>query len=298
MICGDHNGVGISGIAPDVEVVPLKCFSSSGGGTVKILAPAIQAAVETYQCDIINMSWGLSSNSQTLYSALRSAYDAGVILVAAAGNVNNTYPQGTKIYPAAYNEVISVTAVNASLQILSSSQRNDQVSFCAPGGNVPFVDQSGNISSDSGISFAAPCVTAEIAILRQLAPNLDRDVMMELMEDRAMDLGDSGYDTAYGYGLLPLDNLIGQHWVRFDTTESDGGIYWSVFGWTLHHGGSRALLTALSDTGQMLGVRILATERDRGLLDHVFTEENATTYLIAFTDTAFIPLSPCERFSP
>ena len=299
-ICGDHNGLGIGGIAPNAEIVPLKCFSTTGGGTVRILLKAIEDAVDIHQCDIINMSWGLSTNSELLHNQIEAAYDAGVILVAAAGNVTSSYPQGTMIYPAGYDEVISVSAINSSLQVLSSSQRNDRVFVCAPGGGIPFVGQSGNVVSDSGTSYATPCVAAEIALLRELDPNLDRDVMKELMKQRAVDVGDSGYDTASGYGLLQLDKLIGQHLSRFVLSEDSGQgtRSVSVSGWTLNHGGSRVLLTAYDGSGQMVGIRILATELDRGLFDHTFTEENAVSYMIAFSDSAFVPLDACDRFSP
>lgn len=298
VICGDHNGLGPGGVAAGAEIVPLKCFSSSTGGTVKNIAKAIEDAVDLYQCDIINMSWGLSSNVETLYSSLCYAYGKGVILVAAAGNVTSSYPQGTKIYPAAYQEVISVSAVNSSLQVLSSSQRNDQVFVCAPGGAVPFVDGNGSVVYDSGTSFATPFIAAEIALLRELAPNLDRDTLMELMVERAVDLGDSGYDTAYGYGLLPLDVLLGQHWSRFYFSGDDSESMYSVSGWTLNHGGSRALLTSFDDNGRMIEIQILATEQDRGLFDYSFKEGNATDYILSFTDPAFIPLAPCDHFSP
>ena len=298
VICGDHNGLGLGGIAADSEIVPLKCFSALGEGTVKILAEAIAAAANDYQCDIINMSWGLGNNSKTLYDALQKAYEAGVTLVAAAGNVTSSYPQGSKIYPAAYPEVISVSAVNSSLEVLSSSQRNDQVFVCAPGGGVPFVDEGGNITYDSGTSFACPFVTAEIAVLQELDPALDRETIRNLMVERAVDLGDSGYDTAYGHGLLPLDKLIGQHWSRFYTVESDGQSKCGVSGWTLNHGGSRALFAAYDGSGKMMEFHILATELDIGFYDYVFTEKKVGKYMVAYTDKSYIPLSFCEIYSP
>lgn len=300
VICADHNGLGTGGIAPDAEIVPLKCFSSTGGGTVRVLLKAIEDAVYSYGCDIINMSWGLSTNSELLHNQIQDAYEAGVILVAAAGNVTSKYPQGTIIYPAAYDEVISVSAINSSLQVLSSSQQNDRVFVCAPGGGIPFVREDGSVAGDSGTSFAAPCVTAEIALLRELDGNLDRDVMRELMMERAVDLADAGYDTASGYGLLPLDRLIGQHWSRFSVTgdAGQGTRSVSVSGWTLNHGGSRGVLTAYDANGQMIGIRILATDLDRGLFDHTFTEENAASYMIAYLNTAFVPLDSCDRCSP
>lgn len=298
VICGDHNGLGISGISPNAEIVPLKCFSAEGGGTVKIIIEAIRDAVSLYQCDIINMSWGLKNDSQLLHSELRSAYDAGVLLVAAAGNVTTNYPQGTKIYPAAYQEVISVSAIDSSLRVLSSSQKNDQVFVCAPGGNIPFIDASGNVTGESGTSYASPCVTAELAILMQLAPNLERDALMDAIIERTVDLGESGYDIAYGYGLLRLDKLIGQHWSRFDAMDYDGRTCWSVSGWTVNKGGSRALLSAFDSSGKMIGVRILTTEQNTGYFDHIFIEEDAASYLIAYTDTGFIPISPCDWYIP
>lgn len=298
VICGDHNGLGIGGIAPNTEIIPLKCFSSSGGGTIRIIIQAIQDAVDRYQCDIINMSWGLNSNSQALYSMLRYAYDAGSILVAAAGNVSSSYPQGTMIYPAAYNEVFSVSAIDSSLHVLSSSQKNDQVYLCAPGGSIPFVDENGNVTYDSGTSFAAPFITATIAVLMELDADLDQKTIQQIMEARAVDLGEPGYDTAYGYGMLPMHKLLGQHWSRFYTTEQEGHTSKSVSGWTLNHGGSKVIMAAFDKTGQMKGAQILSVDGDRGLFHHVFPDETASWYQVVYTDTDFIPLTECDLFYP
>ncbi|MCF0123467.1 MAG: S8 family serine peptidase, partial [Ruminiclostridium sp.] len=219
-IAGDSNGLACTGVACKAELVPLRCFSASGGGTIGVLCRAIYDAVDVYHCQIINMSWALKSDSDKLREAIQYAADKGVILVAASGNATSPSDLQTKFYPAAYDKVISVGSIDANRVISPSSVRNNKVTLCAPGVSLPFVNAAGKETTASGTSFSAPLVAAEIALLLQLAPQLDLDALLSLFQERAMDLGSQGYDNTYGYGFLPLDAALGTGWTHFSSTEA------------------------------------------------------------------------------
>ena len=258
MIAGDDDGRGVTGIAPRVGIVPLRCFSTSHNGTVLTLSQAIREAVDRFDCDVINMSWGVDKESEVLHRAIRHAYDAGALLIAAAGNVTASYRPGTVLYPAAFDETIGVGAVGEDLQVLSTSQKGVGVQVCAPGGGLRLIGPGGVESVESGTSFAAPCVTASAALLRQLAPFLDQSDLLSILRERAEDLGDEGPDPAYGYGFPRLDALLGTSWARIRTI--DGGK--TISGWHLSRRGGAVIAASYGATGRMATVASLLPEGD------------------------------------
>ena len=207
------NGLGISGIAPEVELVPLKCYNSSGGN-VASLAGAIYAGVDTYQCQVLNMSLGVKSDSlETLKGAVEYAAEQGVILIAAVGNTrggNSSTGDDPLMYPAAYDMVIGVGAVDSSKEIAYFSYQNESVFVTAPGVSVYGLDieKTDDYRTDSGTSFAAPAVTAAAALMLSADPELTPQAFKDLLQSTAEDLGADGYDTVYGHGLVSIKRLL------------------------------------------------------------------------------------------
>ncbi len=253
LIAGDDNGLGVTGIAPRCDLVPLRCFSSSSGGDVKTLSRAIVDAATVYQCDVINMSWGIAGQSSVLHQAIQEAYAAGAVLVAASGNVSSSYPQGTLIYPAAYDEVISVGSVDAQGNVASDSIQNGCVTVCAPGKGVGLIPAGGGTESSSGTSFAAPCVSAALALVKQYAPALRGRDCVELLRERAFDIGETGRDAAYGYGLARLDRLFEARWAYL-SESAEGAARFSAS--LLRAGEGYLMLACYNARGQMCGVRV------------------------------------------
>jgi|GEM_PF-3684240 len=128
-----NNSVGISGIAWDVEIIPLKIFGSKTG-TAWAAANAIKYAIDQ-DVHITNNSWITSGFSQTLYDAVEEAASAGQLLIAGAGNYgenSDLKPQ----YPASFDldNVISVAASDKSDALLSGSNYGPtSVDLAAPG---------------------------------------------------------------------------------------------------------------------------------------------------------------------
>ena len=199
------------GLAPKATVVPLKCFDAEKS-SVSYVVSAIYTAVDDYQCDIINLSLGTKADNPFLRAAVSYACKHGVIVVAASGNLGNeqtSVGNDALYYPAAYDEVISVGAVDASGRVASFSVQNASVLITAPGDGVRGLSRTGTrYKNGSGTSYASPYVTAAAALAKNADPTLEPQRFMELLRITAEDAGDDGYDDAYGYGILNIGLLL------------------------------------------------------------------------------------------
>lgn len=205
IIASCMNDEGIIGIANKAKIIPLKCFDAGKTSKVSVISAAILAAVDTYNCDVINMSWGIASDSETLRNAINYANEKGVLMVAAVGNKGTD----TLYYPAAYDCVIGVGAVDSKLTMCDFSQHNKSVFVVAPGNNILSLGTSNNnYLTMNGTSQAAPMVTALISIMLNVDPNLTIDSVKECLKNSADDLGVVGYDTSYGYGLINIEKIM------------------------------------------------------------------------------------------
>ncbi len=218
MIAANENQMGVVGVTDEINIIPLKCFDSDKKTTVSIIYSAIKDAVDVYDCDIINMSLGLTSYSQKFEEAIKYATDNGVIVVAAVGN------KGTDVlyYPAAFDKVIGVGSVNSNCEKSNFSQYNSSVDFIAPGENVWSTDNSGSYSTKSGTSFSTPLVTGLIASMMNIDTTLTHDEIVSYISQSATvqsdwldDNGSYERNDNYGYGLINvtecLNLMLSQH---------------------------------------------------------------------------------------
>lgn len=202
------NGIGTDGMVPNVTILPI-CVTSDGNSYTSRLVEALDYAVEQ-EVDVINLSIGGTSYTQSLEDACRKALDAGIILVAAAGNYRSGQAKSssTYMYPASLDGVISVSACKQSgtdvLFDSSYSFFNDRITVAAPGTSVLSLDDEGGSTTNSGTSFAAPVVTAMAAMAKQRCPDLTPETFTELLCASAVDLGEPGYDIYYGHGLADV----------------------------------------------------------------------------------------------
>lgn len=194
---------GAIGVASKAQLVPLKV---TDGKTVKVstVCEAMYGAIDDYDCDILNLSLGITSEFQTLKEAVEYADKKGVLIISAVGNA------GTSgiIYPAIYDTVIGVGSVDMSGSIYYRSNHNKSVFLTAPGVNVKTTGNTGGYTTATGTSFATPHVTAAAAVLLGIDNTLTSADIMKLLSDTAMDRGDKGYDEYYGYGILNLSKAV------------------------------------------------------------------------------------------
>ncbi|MBQ9429465.1 MAG: S8 family serine peptidase [Clostridia bacterium] len=204
MIAAGADGAGIVGMAPQAELVSLKCFTQDHTTVVSEIVGAIYDAVDFYHCKILNMSFGVPKNTLTLQNAIDHAVESGCIVVAAVGNYGTT----AYYYPAACAGVIGVGAVNADRAQSSFSQRNDSVWITAPGESVIGLYLDSGYAQASGTSFSAPLVSGAIALLLPFAPDADAAFFLDLFSRCSDDLGEAGYNPLYGYGLLNVERCL------------------------------------------------------------------------------------------
>ncbi|WP_262696191.1 S8 family serine peptidase [Kordiimonas aquimaris] len=156
------------------------------------------------------VDWLLSSNVMLVNISLAGPYNAaldrvvkgaaaqGMIIVAAVGNDG---PNALPRYPAAFEDVIAVTAIDSAHAVFAAAGRGHHVDFSAPGVDV-FVDDGQSPRYLSGTSVSAPFVTALIASDSKLATLDAVDSVRSRMASRATDLGASGRDPVFGAGLV------------------------------------------------------------------------------------------------
>ncbi len=212
-------GGGGFGIATGAEIVPLKCFDTKTG-QIDDIANAIYAGVDVYNCDILNMSFGVVRNFKTLSSAVEYANEKGVVMTAAVGNYSSTM----LCYPAAYDCVIGVGNIDKDKVVSQSSQRNNSVFLSAPGCDIYGLgtDAADAYDTKSGTSFSCPHITAAAALIMQAVPDITADQLKEMLSETADDLGDEGYDTTYGFGLVSLTGILQSMPTEF---SKDGSIF-------------------------------------------------------------------------
>jgi subtilisin family serine protease len=193
---------GSEGIAPAAELLVVRVLDDEGMGNSYDVAQGIVQAVDL-GVQIINMSLGVYQDSPLLRQAVKYADDRGVIMVAAAGNDGyNHIP-----YPAAYSQVLAVTAVDANGQHAFFPNQSEEIDFAAPGVGVITAKEDKGTTLFSGTSAAAPFVSGTLASLMSGAGALPPKQAVEILKRYLNDQGAPSADPIYGAGLVDWDRL-------------------------------------------------------------------------------------------
>jgi thermitase len=210
-----NNGIGIAGLA-QVRIMAEKVLDYSGWGYDDWVANGIIHAVDQ-GARIISMSLGGSGDSQLIHDAVKYAYSAGVLVIAAAGNDNTNM----KSYPAAYDEVVAVAATDQNDFKAGFSNWGDWIELAAPGVNIystlptyqVYLNNLGySMYYDylSGTSMACPHVAGVAALVWSHHPAKSSVWIRQWLHYTADDLGDPGFDQYYGYGRIDARNAVEQ----------------------------------------------------------------------------------------
>lgn len=248
-----NNGIGVTGVARNVKIMPLKVLSGSGSGSVAGIADAIRYAADN-GAKVINMSLGGAFPSRVLKKAVEYAHAKGVTVVCAAGNES----RGKVGYPAAYPGAVAVAATQYDEATTFYSNYGKDIDVAAPGGNTR-VDQNGDGMPDGvlqntivigdptkddyfgymGTSMASPHV-AGVAALIVGEGVTDPDMVETILKETARK-PKSGHYTSdkYGAGIIDAPAAVLK-------ARAEGG------GWQLA-------------TGLLLAGAVAASARRRGL---------------------------------
>jgi hypothetical protein len=195
ILIGDAAGR-VPGLIPDARLIAVDVFHRTGGDE-RADAFAIIRALDMLAgmgARIINLS--LAGPDNALMQRVVGAVAArGIRIVAAAGNNG---PSAKPAYPAAYREVIAVTAVDTAGAVYRRANQGPHIDIAAPGVDVWTAASVRGIRQRTGTSFAAPFVTAALAVGPDAAGPASADTLLA----RARDLGDPGTDPVFGVGLL------------------------------------------------------------------------------------------------
>ena len=235
IIAAEENGIGSIGVAPEAQIYAVKVLDQAGNGTLESVLAGVQWAANNGM-DIANLSLE-GPNVQPLQDACNAAYNAGLLLVAAGGNTSG----GAVRYPGGYSSVIAVTATNSLDQRASFSPIGSALELSAPGLSIFSTIAGGGYGFISGTSQASPHVAGTAALYFLTNPadansnGMIHDDVRELMQVTAIDLGDPGRDSTYGFGLVNAGSFYacdceGNFDSDSDVDGSDGLVFKMDFG--------------------------------------------------------------------
>ncbi len=188
------------GLLPAARVVAVDAFHSEGKDE-RADAFTLVAAMDLLAAKgirVVNMSLAGPPNT-ALERAVAKLAERQIMMVSATGNVG---PNAEPAYPAAYPDVVAVTAVDRSGRVYRRAGRGEHVDLAAPGVDIWTAAARQGARPRTGTSFAAPFVTAVAAITLAADPELSAKALKERLIASSRDLGAEGHDVVYGYGLV------------------------------------------------------------------------------------------------
>ena len=229
IIAAEDNTIGIKGVASGVKLLPVNIVPNSGyydylgrlhQGFASDTEIAKAIVWASSRADILSCSWGGGAYSQDIVNAIDTARifgrnGKGCVVVFTSGNNGQNYVN----FPACTNGVVAVGAIDNTGSIWYYSQRGPELGLVAPSGDgnstsdIVTTDRMGNLgyqtSGDwnyydhfSGTSAACPQVAGVAALILSMRPDLTESVVRNILYSTARDLGVTGRDDTYGYGLV------------------------------------------------------------------------------------------------
>lgn len=206
-----NNGRGVAGVAGHAKLLAVKVMDKDGKGTTDIIAKGVRWAAD-HGANIINLSFGGYDYDELFQQAVNYAYNKGCVVVAAAGNdgVNKIS------YPAAFDNVLAVGAVNASDELASFSNVGPKVEVYAPGVNIAStlpnhlkVNGAGDYGLGSGTSMAAPFVSGVAALIKSKCPSYGPHQIMYSIVSTAWNGVNPGPDGIDISGIVNANKALG-----------------------------------------------------------------------------------------
>lgn len=208
----DYNGHGthVSGTIVDctpglkVKIMPVRVLDANGEGYHSDVANGIRYAVN-HGAKVINLSLG-GGHSSYKDSAVNYAISKGVTVVVASGNENKNTSTSC---PAHVTKAICVGAVDSSSKRAYFSNYGNALDVVAPGVGITSCVPGGYYQSMDGTSMATPHISALAAMVKLANPSYSPAKIDSTIKNHCKDLGSSGWDRYYGYGLPNFTNVGG-----------------------------------------------------------------------------------------
>ncbi len=187
-----NNGIGGSGLAPGVRIMPLKTSQDSGTAPLSsAVAQAIDYAVAN-GAELINLSITIDTDVELVRQSVLAALAKGVILVVAAGNSGSVVE-----FPANMAGVVAVANTDNSGALAASSNRGPEIAIAAPGVNPVSTILGGTYNTrGSGTSYSTPMVAAALAALHAANPKLPAATLLDSLKSTATPV------AGYNFGVL------------------------------------------------------------------------------------------------
>ncbi|MBQ2896950.1 MAG: S8 family peptidase [Clostridia bacterium] len=211
-ICANRNGIGVVGAAPKCDLYIAKAFGTDGHAQTESIIKSFDWLISK-KVHVINMSFSASEPNEYEKMMIKKCYDNGIVLVGAAGNDGGKGDEDTIGYPAKYEKVIAVTAVDMNLNRAPFSSQGNKAQVAAAGTNILSTYKNNTYAVLSGTSMATPLITGAAAILQgkskiRFGRFLTPDELSLVMNIYADDLGFFGKDNQLGYGLFSFGRFF------------------------------------------------------------------------------------------
>jgi subtilisin family serine protease len=213
----DEDQNGVVGVAYEVNLYGVKVLDSDGSGWTSDVIDGIEWCRQN-SIEVISMSLGGNVGDSSLEDKLDDAYGDGIVIVAASGNDGKRNARSDTVdYPARYSSVIAVGATDSRNKRASFSSTGSAMELVAPGVDVLSTYLNSQYATGSGTSMATPHVAGVVALVLSLTPGTMYDTdsdgwdpaeVRKLLQDTADDLGSTGWDVEYGYGLVDAEEAV------------------------------------------------------------------------------------------
>ena len=190
VICAKDNGKGVTGVNPNVDLYSVRALDNNIEAPLSRIIQGIYWGIDNHM-DIINMSFGTNTNSASLRTAIKTAYDNGIVLVSASGNDKEKGVQ----YPSAYPEVISVGSQSPNGEISDFTSVDENLDIVAPGENIESTGIFGTINGSDGTSIATAQVTGIASLILEKDKSKSPDFVKDLIIKSSKKITDNGIVT-------------------------------------------------------------------------------------------------------
>jgi len=199
----------LTGVAPEAKLLSVRAFRSGKKSPAQSTSLQLLKGIDwAYDAGakVMNMSF-TGPMDPLLERIVKAAADKGVIFIAAAGNNG---PKGAPLYPAAYPQVIAVTATDDKDKLYAKANRGDYISIAAPGVDIIAPALKGKYEMSSGTSMAAAHVSGVVALLLERDGKLDWSEARDILSSSARKPNGSSKEKAFGAGIVDAAGALGE----------------------------------------------------------------------------------------